>query len=442
MLTYLSLENFKIWKTTGPMRLAPVTLLLGTNSSGKSSLIQALLLIRQTVRGGDDNMDLNLGDPEAGDSVTMGQFKDLLCRFASSPRVGIEFRWTASGNPADSTIFSARYRKGIGGGAELDYLRLGKDSRGFIVERRKPGIYRLLLGNERRSRRQSADYRPIRSFAFSPSALSGLGSEANSIRDIGPLLLKELSRIIYLGPVRRLAQRDYIWSGRMPASIGDDGGKAVDALIASGIAMQQAKRRNKPEPHEAQLFSGTGQWLKRMDLADELSVKPLGGSARYELLLHRNGEVTNLKDVGVGVSQVLPVIVAALFAAPGHIVIVEEPESHLHPLAESLLAELFVEVSNERNVQFIIETHSEHLFRRMQTLLAKEETIPQNCAMYFVERKDNGAELRELAPDETGRIKNWPEKFFGDALGETRTLADLAIKKIKEARAKNGNVSG
>jgi hypothetical protein len=112
MLIHLSLENFKIWKATGPMRLAPVTLFLGTNSSGKSSLIQALLLIRQTVKGGDDNQDLNLGNPDAGDSVALGQYKDMLCRFGSSNRVGIEFRWSASGEPASSTIFSARYRRG------------------------------------------------------------------------------------------------------------------------------------------------------------------------------------------------------------------------------------------------------------------------------------------------------------------------------------------
>jgi energy-coupling factor transporter ATP-binding protein EcfA2 len=441
MLIHLNLENFKIWKSTGPIRLAPVTLLLGTNSSGKSSLIQALLLIRQTVKGGDDNQDLNLGNPDAGDSVALGQYKDMLCRFGSSNRVGIEFRWSASGEPASSTIFSARYRRGPAGGAELDYLRLGKDDQGFIVERRLPEIYRLFLGSERKSRGQSVNFHPRRSFAFSPAVLNRLGNDADPIREVGPQLLDELSRIIYLGPVRRLAQRDYVWSGRMPASIGDDGGKAVDALIASGLSLQKARKRDRTAPHEATLFKETVRWLKEMDLADDLSVKSLGGSSRYELLLHREGEVSNLKDVGVGVSQVLPVIVAALHAEPGHIVIVEEPESHLHPQAESLLAELFVTVSKERNVQFIVETHSEHLFRRMQTLLAKGETVPKNCAMYFVEREGNEAKLRELAPDTVGRIKNWPPKFFGDTLSETRIQAELAIQRIKEARAKSGDVS-
>ena len=97
-----------------------------------------------------------------------------------------------------------------------------------------------------------------------------------------------------------------------------------------------------------------------------------------------------MKDVGVGVSQVLPVIVAALLAARGNIVIVEEPESHLHPLAAALLAELFAEVSKKRGVQFIVETHSEHLFRRMQTLIAQQHVKNADCAMYFVERMEMG----------------------------------------------------
>ena len=247
MLTHLKLENFKIWRSTGPMRLAPLTLLLGTNSSGKSSLIQSLLLMRQTVKGNDAGLDLNLGNPDADDTVTMGQFRDLLCRHGQATettpdsQVGIEFRWQPHGSTtADTTLFSARYRAGPAGSAELDALRLGQDGQGFTVLRRKPGIYRLQLATRQRPEGQSADFRPERSFAFSAATLNKLGPLADEIRPVGPALLDELSRIIYLGPVRQLARRDYVWSGRMPAHIGDDGGRAVDVLIASGVA-QQAK---------------------------------------------------------------------------------------------------------------------------------------------------------------------------------------------------------
>lgn len=441
MLTHLKLENFKIWRSTKPIRLAPITLLLGTNSSGKSSLIQSLLLIRQTVKGDDPNLDLNLGNPDADDSVTLGQFKDVLCRHGvasestSATQVGIEFRWSEDGLPENSTLFSARYTKGPAGSAELAFLRLGKDGQGFSVQRRKPGIYRLSLATQAKPLGQSADYRPQRSFAFSASTLNKLGAQGELIKPIGPALLDELGRIIYLGPVRRLAQRDYVWAGRMPAHIGDDGAKAVDALIASGVARQQAKKRNQPVPAEAQLFEQTIRWLRDMNLADGLSIRALGNSARYELLIENGDQASNLKDVGVGVSQVIPVIVAALFAQPGHIVIVEEPESHLHPLAQSKLAELLAQVSKERNVQFIIETHSEHLFRRMQTLIAKQQITLKDAAMYFVERDGKAARMRPLELDDFGRVKNWPEGFFGDALGETREQARLMFTRQQESKA-------
>lgn len=437
MLTHLQLNNFKIWRTTGPMRLAPLTLLLGTNSSGKSSLIQSLLLIRQTAKSDDPNLDLNLGNPDASDSVTLGQFGDVLCRHAiDSPgypanQIGIEFRWMPVADAGVTALFSARYRHGPAGSAELEYLRLGRGDQGFTVQRRKLGIYRLQFANERKPVGQSPAYRPQRSFAFSPATLTDLGERGEAIRGIGPSLLEELGRIIYLGPIRRLAQRDYVWTGRMPAHIGDDGAKAIDALIASGVAIQQAKRRNQLPPPEAALFTGTIKWLKRMNLADGLVVRALGNSARYELLVVTQNEQSNLKDVGVGVSQVLPVIVAALFAKPGHIVILEEPESHLHPLAQSELADLMVNEARERKVQFIVESHSEHLFRRMQTLIARQDVKPDDAAMYFVERDGKTAQVRELKLDDFGRVPEWPERFFGDSLGETREQARLMFERMQ-----------
>lgn len=439
MLTHLKLENFKIWRSTGPVRLAPLTLLLGTNSSGKSSLIQSLLLMRQTVKGNDAGLDLNLGNPDADDTVTMGQFRDLLCRHGQATettpdsQVGIEFRWQPHGSTtADTTLFSARYRAGPAGSAELDALRLGQDGQGFTVLRRKPGIYRLQLATRQRPEGQSADFRPERSFAFSAATLNKLGPLADEIRPVGPALLDELSRIIYLGPVRQLARRDYVWSGRMPAHIGDDGGRAVDVLIASGVA-QQAKPGSAGEA--GRIFREAEQWLKTLEIADGLQVRALGSSARYELLVKHRGAVVNLKDVGVGVSQVIPVVVAALFAKPGHIVIIEEPESHLHPLAQAKLAELLAKISAERGVQFIVETHSEHLFRRLQTLIARQEVQPEQAALYFVERDGQAAKLRELHVDDFGRLTNWPDKFFGNALGETREQARLMFDRQAAQKA-------
>lgn len=446
MLSHLKLDNFKIWRTTGPLRLAPLTLLLGTNSSGKSSLIQSLLLIRQTVKSDDPNIDLNLGNPDndysngKADSVTLGLFQDVLCRSASDSvstpanQFGIEFRWQEEPGSNDSSLFSARYRKGSDNSAELDYLRLGKGEQGFTVQRKKAGIYRLNLASERNSLGQSADFRPERSFAFSAATLNKLGDRADAICEIGPNLVDELSRIIYLGPVRRLAQRDYVWAGRMPAHIGDDGARAIDALIASGVEYKKLKRARKPLNDTARLFEQTAYWLKKMNLAEGLDVKQLGRSARYELHIVNHGEGSNIKDVGVGVSQVLPVIVAALFAQPGHIVLIEEPESHLHPLAQSELAELFSSVIHERGVQFIIESHSEHLVTRLQRRIAEEIISAEQIAMYFIQREGRYAIAELLQLDEFGDISNWPPLFFGDEMSDIVERTKAAMQRKIAAR--------
>ena len=167
-------------------------------------------------------------------------------------------------------------------------------------------------------------------------------------------------------------------------------------------------------PERNRTLNGVSTWLKKMNLADRLRVRQLGHSNRYEVVVDSHRVSANLRDVGIGVSQVLPVLTVAFFAPPGSTVVLEEPEIHLHPLAQSLLAELFAEVSleRERRIQFIVETHSEHLFRRMQTLIAQKRFKPEHCAMYFVERDRDGSHLHPLELDDYGRVKNWPDRFF------------------------------
>lgn len=437
MLTHIKLNNFKIWRSTGQMSLAPLTLLFGVNSSGKSSLIQSLLLLRQTMKGPDANLDLNFGNPEAGDSVALGQFRDVLCRqgiaseTVGAKQIGIEFGWRGV-EKEDGGIFSASYREGTGGSAELQSLRIGRGPKGFALRRGDKGAYYVFAADSAKRLGSSREFKAHRSFEFPRAAVRLLGDKAADVLAVGPAAVEELSRIIYLGPVRRLAQRDYLWNGRYPTSIGDDGGQAVDALIASGVAKREAKRRRLPIPATAFLFDQSARWLREMGLADDLQVQQLGKSARYELLVINNGSASNIKDVGVGVSQVLPVIVAALFAEPGNIVIVEEPESHLHPLAQAQLAEMLVAVSRDRGVQFIIETHSEHLTRRMQTLIAKNEVLLTQQRMYYVDRQQDAASLQALEVDEFGTIKNWPNAFFGDSVGEAREQARERAAKMRE----------
>ena len=427
MFTQLRLTNFKAWKNTGDVALKPVTMLLGTNSSGKSTLIQSLLLMKQTVQSPDRTVHLNLGGDEVNDLFNFGGFDDVLNQAAESPRqftIAFDFRRDVAGK-AFSGSFECSYGQTSTGSVAIQSLMLKSGDRQFRAVRRDKGAFSIFVDDDALPRVKGRDYAPERSVALPAEAVSRLEKDGPIVEDLSLVIRRELEGIRYLGPLRRKPERDYPWNKSKPGDVGSDGRGAVDALLAS--ALLKGEEQNV-------VIKGVSSWLERMKIADRLEVRQQGRSNRYELLIIRDGLACNLRDVGIGVSQVLPVLVLAYFAPPGSTIILEEPEIHLHPLAQAVLAELFVEVSKERSVQFLVETHSEHLFRRMQTLMARQQIGPSDAAMYFVERESGSAKLRALDIDDYGRVKNWPPEFFGDALGETREQARLVFKRQASQR--------
>lgn len=421
MITKLELKNFKAWRESGTVDLAPVTMLLGTNSSGKSSLIQSLLLLKQTAASPDRTIHLNLGGDEVNDFFNFGDFDNVLTIGTSAPRqfaVAFSFSRTPEDRVREGS-FSCSYGQTSNGAVVIQELSLGSVARRFRSVRRSGGAYSLFVDDEAQSRGKSRHYTPERSIALPPDAISLLRQDGSHLQDISLSLLRELEGIVYLGPLRRKPERDYVWNKSTPGEVGSDGHKVMDVLLASSFLKSD---------EQGKTLTGVSGWLKRMGLAEKLEVRRLGRSSRYELVIHKDGVVANLRDVGIGISQVLPVLTVAYFVPPGSTVLLEEPEIHLHPLAQSILAEMFVEVSRERSVQFIVETHSEHLFRRMQTLIAKTVTNSQQCKMFFVERQGAIASLTRLDVDDFGTVRNWPENFFGDraseALEQERARAD------------------
>lgn len=428
MFNQLRLTNFKAWKNTGPIALKPVTMLLGTNSSGKSTLIQSLLLLKQTVQSPDRTVHLNLGGDEVNDLFNFGGFENVLNQAAQSPRqfsIGFDFQ-RDGGTRVNAGQFDCTYGQTSSGSVAIQALELRTGARRFRAVRRDKGAFSILVDDDAQPRLKGRNYTPERSIAFSADAIADLAQDGPLVEDLSLAIRRELESIIYLGPLRRKPERDYPWNKTKPGDVGIDGRSAIDALLASALL------KGEDQNH---IVNGVSEWLKRMKVADSLEVRQQGRSNRYELIVHRDGVACNLGDVGIGVSQVLPVLVVAHFAPPGSTIILEEPEIHLHPLAQSVLAEMFVSVSRQRKVQFIVETHSEHLFRRMQTLMAKQKVKPDGVGMYFVERSRQAAKLRTLELDEFGRVKNWPPEFFGDALGETREQARLMFERQQAAKS-------
>lgn len=429
MLTSLHLKQFKAWADTGPIALKPITLLLGTNSSGKSSLIQSLLLLKQTVESPDRTIHLNLGGDERNDVFNFGDFSSILTQGSTDRQFEIHFTFARGSTEERITAgaFDAVYGQTANGAVVTQLLRLSEqlDGRAFRVQRREKGAFAIYVDSEATTRGKSRDYAPERSIAFATKAVTLLGEDGSVLQDISLAIRRELEGLMYLGPLRQKPQRDYPWNKGQPGIIEPDGRQAIDVLLAS--ALLQGPDRNR-------IIEKVSHWLKRMDLADQLQVRQVGRSTRYEVVIDSQSVAANLRDVGIGISQVLPVLTVAFFAPPGSTVILEEPEIHLHPLAQSMLAELFVEASHERDIQFVIETHSEHLFRRMQTLVAREKLSTEDCELYFVEKEKGQAQLRRLELDAYGRVTNWPDRFFGDALGETEEQMRLMFDRMAGAK--------
>jgi predicted ATPase len=155
----------------------------------------------------------------------------------------------------------------------------------------------------------------------------------------------------------------------------------------------------------------------------------------------------DLPDVGFGISQVLPVLVQCFYAPPGSIILMEQPEIHLHPSAQSALADVMIDVINSRengayrNIQVIIETHSEHFLRRMQRRIAEEAVDQQKISAYFANITKAPATLEPLQIDLFGNIQNWPENFFGDEMRDITEQAKAAMKKQMQQSTSSSKVS-
>ena len=182
-----------------------------------------------------------------------------------------------------------------------------------------------------------------------------------------------------------------------------------------------------------------------MGLIEDFTVNPISEQRQeYEVKVRTKGsrDSVDLPDVGFGISQVLPVLVQLFYAPPGSIIIMEQPEIHLHPSAQSALADVMIDAINarengeDRNIQLIIETHSEHFLRRLQRRIAENVVSQDKVSAYFANITKTPAQLEPLQIDLFGNISNWPENFFGDEMEDITQQAKAAMHKRMDQREK------
>jgi predicted ATPase len=451
MVTSLSLTQFKSWRRIDEMRVAPITGLFGPNSSGKTSILQLLLMLKQTVESADRRQVLNLGDERS--LVSLGTFRDVIYRH----ELGLPIRWALSWrlprhlsvtDPTqdEATVFSGRdlrqeawVREAPGGLTRVDRMAYGFDGHDFGMEREaRSGKYRIFVDPDdfqfRRGRGRPADLPPpIKCYGF-PDQVRASYVNAGFLADFELAFEDLFSGVHYLGPLREYPRRQYLWAGAAPTSVGQRGERVVDALLAARA--EGRKISPGPRRRRVSLEEYVATRLRDLGLIHSFSVEALTEESNlYRVWVQQSPSAPRvlLTDVGFGVSQILPVIVLCFYVPEGSTILLEQPEIHLHPSVQARLADVFIDAVKLRGVQIIVESHSEHLLRRLQRRIAEETFSPEDAALYFCQMVEGDSQLVPLELNEFGNIVNWPEEFFGDEFGEIAAMS-RAVTARKQRR--------
>jgi predicted ATPase len=275
----------------------------------------------------------------------------------------------------------------------------------------------------------------VKCYGF-PDEASGYYQNTGFLKDFVLAFENLFSRITYLGPLREYPHRSYIWAGERPQDVGQRGEKAIAALLAARAEGLTSPRRVKKRRFRKPIEERILDWLKEMELIDSFSLQPIAENRKdYEFRVKKSKTSSEvlITDVGFGVSQILPVLVLCYYAPEHSTIILEQPEIHLHSSVQAGLADVFIDVVKERNVQIILESHSEHLLRRLQRRIAEELLSADKTALYFCCIKDGTSSIELLDVDEYGNIKNWPQDFFGDETGELVAKTTAEMKRRKES---------
>jgi predicted ATPase len=383
MIEEIHLRNFKCFADQ-PLKLSPMTLLAGLNGMGKSSVIQALLLLRQSYLSGA----FERGCLEtAGEFVDLGTASDVLFEGAEEDRIGIAIRHQ---HPSGAVAaFSFEVKSEHGHGTAVDMSAHSADIRRMTTGRHPSIIF--------------ADHGD---YDWRAGTFQYLHAERHGPRKFLPMS-RTRSGVIELG-----ARGEYVLHAL--------------ALHQNIIQLPPDDPRHLPATGE-RLRDQVEAWLDVVSPGVRLTVEAVpqadlvvGGFSFGEAgqLRSRDYRATN---VGFGLSYVLPVLVALLAARPGGLVIIENPEAHMHPLGQTRLGELCARTA-AAGAQVLIETHSDHVLDGVRIAVRDGIVAPNDAVFHYFRRQQGRAEVLTPSIDAEGRLSEWPDGFFDQHRRNTARL--------------------
>ena len=361
MLTRLDLRRFKCFELL-KLPLAPLTLLSGPNSSGKSSVLQALVLLHQTMREHEWSTRLYLN----GAGVRLGAVVDVVDEVHGRTGFGIGL---ASEDSTCDWMFEGDRRE-----MSMQVRRVSVD--GCASD--DPEVLRHLL----------------------PPGYDG------PLADL-------LRGLTYVTAERVGPQEAYPLEDPHDADlVGAKGEHAVSALhwgrdepVLPELALTgaPATRLRQVEARMRTLFPGCGIDLQHVPQTNAVT---LGLRTSEDTGFHRPAHT------GFGLTQILPIVVGALSEAEGGVMLIENPEVHLHPAGQALMGEFLADVARA-GIQVILETHSDHVLNGVRRAVKSGRLAPEQAAVHFFKpRSETGAQVHSPAIDAEGNIDVWPEGFF------------------------------
>ncbi|MEY3302771.1 MAG: AAA family ATPase [Pseudanabaena sp.] len=385
----LALKNFKCFKEVD-VSFSKITLLTGENSSGKSSLIYGLLAALQSINPIGESFPYYLS--LNGKYINMGGFKDVSFNHILNNHLGIDINLNEE---EFQTIWSYDV---LSKSPILNYLNIPnlgevkqKDDRTYNINLKLP---------ESTNELDKEFYASLNKNDF-PEIVEGILDELNI----------HLSSFNFISSFRFHPDRTYYQS------------LANNMVDRFGVGyIDQILRWNDNQSKELLDFVSILQDLKI--LYNIKSYKLSGGRFEIRVKVKNKSKWESLPDVGFGISQFLPIIVADLQLSNNSTLIMSQPEIHLHPSVQANLSDYLVKQVKERNKNYIVETHSEYLLNRMRLLIVKGEIQSEDVAVYYFENSiKDGSVAHRIEFTKDGQILNAPKGFFETYMIDTMDIA-------------------